>query len=452
MQLDWLKARQTKYTAYAAVYILVIIGVLGAINWLANRYNKSFDSTANKRYSLSDQTEKVVKNLSQDVTISYFDRSTDFQRAKDLLDRYANLSPRLRVEYVDPEKKPQLARSLDVRSYGTIYVQTGDRREEAKSLSEEELTSALVRSLKTEVRTVCAVTGSGERSLEDAERAGYSNLKEALERDNFQTRTISLLEKPEVPQECTVLLIGGPRFNYTEAAVNAIRTFAENGGSVLLMLDPPLQLGKEPIAENPLLVQLAQNWGVQYQKNLVIDSSGIGQLFGLSEIVPLVTEYTGHAIVREMKGVATAFPLARVVEAGGGAEGLVSTTGSSYATTNLSSPQVSVDSSKAQAGPFNLAAAGTLSGGNGKGRFVAVGSSGWVANNILRFNGNRDLALNMVNWLTADEDLISIRPKEPENRPLALSVAQMRLILWTSLIALPLIVVVAGVSVWWKRR
>ena len=66
--------RQTKFTAYASVYVLIILGVLGAINFLANRYNKSYDSTANKSFSLSDQTEKVVKNLTQDVKISYFDR------------------------------------------------------------------------------------------------------------------------------------------------------------------------------------------------------------------------------------------------------------------------------------------------------------------------------------------------------------------------------------------
>jgi ABC-type uncharacterized transport system involved in gliding motility auxiliary subunit len=93
MKLGWLKARQTKYTAYVSLYILVIVGVLSGANFLANRYNKSYDSTKNKRYSLSDQTDKVVKNLKQDVTITYFDRATEFERARDLLGRYGNLSP-----------------------------------------------------------------------------------------------------------------------------------------------------------------------------------------------------------------------------------------------------------------------------------------------------------------------------------------------------------------------
>jgi hypothetical protein len=88
MNSEWLKARQTRYGAYLATYLLVIVAVLGATNWLANRHNKSFDSTSNKRFSLSDQTIKIVKGLNRDVTITYFDKSNEFPRAKDLLDRH----------------------------------------------------------------------------------------------------------------------------------------------------------------------------------------------------------------------------------------------------------------------------------------------------------------------------------------------------------------------------
>ena len=161
MKLNWLKARQTRYTGYLTVYVLVILAVLVAANYLANQHNTSFDSTKNKRYSLSDQTAKVAKALKQDVSITYFDRSAEFPRARDLLDRYANLSPRLKVEYVDLEKKPQLARSLGVRTLGTIFVQAGAKREEAKSVTEEEITGALIRALKTGDRNACFVTGSG---------------------------------------------------------------------------------------------------------------------------------------------------------------------------------------------------------------------------------------------------------------------------------------------------
>src|ERR1700730_10363609 len=97
-----LKSRQTKYAAYAGTYILVIIAVLGAVNFLANRYDKSFDTTANKQFSLSDQSIKVVKNLNRDIHIKYFDETARFPQARDLLDRYSSLSPKVHVDFIDP--------------------------------------------------------------------------------------------------------------------------------------------------------------------------------------------------------------------------------------------------------------------------------------------------------------------------------------------------------------
>ncbi|HTA70983.1 MAG TPA: Gldg family protein, partial [Bryobacteraceae bacterium] len=106
MNTEWLKARQTKYAAYATTYILIILAVLVVANFLANRYNKTFDATSNKRYSLSDQTKKIAQGLKQDINIQYFDKPSGMQAGKDLLDRFALLSPKIHVEYIDYLKKP----------------------------------------------------------------------------------------------------------------------------------------------------------------------------------------------------------------------------------------------------------------------------------------------------------------------------------------------------------
>ena len=89
---------------------------------------------------------------------------------------------------------------------------------------------------------------------------------------------------------------------------------------------------------------------------------------------------------------------------------------------------------------------------NGNGRFVVVGSSRWVTNGFLRFNGNRDLFLNMINWLSSDEDLISIRPKEPTDNRLNMTARQMSVVEYTSVFMIPLLIIAAGVGVWWRRR
>src|ERR1700675_1049357 len=213
-------------------------------------------------------------------------------------------------------------------------------------------------------------------------------------------------------------------------------------------------MGKEEMQDNPGLDKMLESWGVTMDKDLALDTSGVGQIFGLSEVVPLVTSYESHPIVRDLKETATAFPLARTldVKSGGGAEKLLSTSDNSYATTNLSSAEIRIDPKKDKKGPLTLAAAGSVKTGPKEGRFVAVGSSNWVANNILRFNGNRDLFLNMMNWLSSDEDLISIRPKEPEDRPLNMNSRQMTMMFYFSVLMIPLLIVVSGVGVWWRRR
>lgn len=458
---NWMQARQTKYGAYAAIYTAVILGVLGAANWLANRHNKAYDSTSNKKFSLAEQTEKVVKGLANDAKILYFDRSQNFTQGKDLLDRYDVLSTKLAVDYVDVDKKPTLAKSYGIRTLGTVIVEANGKREEAKSVSEEEITSAIIRALKGGERTVCAVSGSGEHGLEDSGRGGYSRLKEALERSNYKTRVIKLIEKPEVPKDCTILVAGGPRFDYVQPIVDAIRKYFDEGGRVLLALDPPLKVGKEDIGENEALQKLLAEWGVTMSKNLILDTSGIGQLFGLSELVPLVTTYESHVIVRDMKETATAFPLARSLDVkapnGMTVEKLLSTSANAYGTANLSQAEIKLDPGKDTKGPFALAAAGSKTvAGSGenqpKPRFIVTGSSGFMANNLLGFNGNRDLTLNMFNWLSADEDLISIRPKDPQDRRLNLTRNQMRFVMYSSVFLVPLMVIAAGIGVWWRRR
>jgi ABC-type uncharacterized transport system involved in gliding motility auxiliary subunit len=252
--------------------------------------------------------------------------------------------------------------------------------------------------------------------------------------------------------------VGGPRYDDMEPAVKAIQAFVEGGGRALLLLDPPLKLGREETGDNAALVKVLESWGVTLNRNLVVDTSGVGQLFGLSEVVPLVTTYESHAIVREMKEVATAFPIVRSIDIKSTdkatAEKLLSSSGNSFATTNLSSQELRIDPAKDKKGPLTLAAAGSYNSGKEgeKGRFVVAGSSGWVSNNIIRFNGNRDLFLNMMNWLSSDEDLISIRPKEPEDRRISLNQRQMQSIFYSSVLLIPLLVVAGGVFVWWRRR
>ncbi len=465
----FLKTRQSKFGAFLAGYLLVVLAILGAVNYLANRYNKTKDLTASKLYSLSDQTVKIAKNLQSDVKIYDFDRSDAWTESrfgpspKDQLTRYSNLSPKIQVQFVDPVRTPMLAKQMNVTTLGTVIIETGGRHEEAKGLTEEEITNALIRALKPNKRTACFLTGNGEHDIENTAAEGMSAVKQALESSNFIVKTVSLLEKqPAVPADCTVLLVAGPKNDLIGVEIDAIKKFVEGGGRALFMLNP---LTKN--VDTTALAKLLDDWSVSVNDDLVVDLSGIGQLFGTDEFSPLVTKYENHAITREMRNTAALFPLARSVTPGTAKGGvtvdkLFGTSAKSYAVKDFRSGKVEINPKRDTAGPINLgvAAVYNVQGSSApdapkasNGRFVVTGSSRFVTNSTLGFpGGNKDLFLNMMNWLTNDEDLIAIRPKDVEDRRLSLNQAQMGRILYTNVFGLPLLIIALGAWVWWKRR
>lgn len=475
MTANWLKARATKYTAYAAVYILVVIAALAGINVLANRYDKSYDSTSSKKFSLSDQSIKVVKGLKQDVTFTFFGAQNEFPGARDVLDQYSNLSPKVHVNYIDPERKPQQAKSAGFRSDSPVLVESGTRREGAKRLDEEEITGALIRSLKSGERNFCMLSAAGERSIDDTEGNGLSIFKQLLERDNYKVRTETLrppaadASKPlaigqapaaatvEVPKDCTVLVIAGPKNDYPAPVVDAIKNYVEGGGRALILLDTTLKIGRsEPPAENQALLKLLADWGVTLDNDLVLDLSGIGRIFQLGPEIPFIVQYESHPITEPLTRAPTAFPLARSMEVKStdkaSVSKLIATTDASVGTDSIG-PRGQVDLKKGKKGPLTIAVAGTVNGAQ-QGRFVVIGTSEAAENSMLgsRSLANRDLLVNSGNWLASDEDLISIRPKGPEDRPLDMTAKKLNAAFWLSVVVFPLAVVGAGLATWWKRR
>ena len=450
-----MNARQKQYSLYSTFYVFVIIAVLGVVNYLANKNNKTFDTTSNKRYSLSDQTTKIVKGLSKDVQITYWDNQEGFGAAKDVLNQYTTLSSKLKVEYVDAIKKPALARAAGITNLGTIIVESGPKREEAKGLSEEQITSALVRVLKGTERMVCFAQGGGEKELDKSARDGYTAIKEMVERDNYKVDRVNLLETSEIPAKCTVLVVPGPKFDYPAASVDSLKKHVESGGKVLFMLDPPFNVEKMKISENKLLADVLGGWGVTLNKDLVVDLSRVGQMMGGAV---LANKYESHPVVREMAGrpVVMAFP--RSLEGKSTdkttVEKLFSSLSSSFALTDLSKAEIDPNPEKDKRGPFTMSVAGSYKTGqeNKDGRFVVVGNSSFIDNGNIQLYGNSDLFLNMLAWLSADEDLISIRPKDPEDRRIQLDQGQLNTMIAVSQFGLPLLALGAGVWIWRKRR
>ena len=485
MRLDFLKTRQAKSGSYMVTYVLVFAAILVAVNYLGVRYNKTYDATENKLYSLSDQSIKILNGLEQDLKIYYFDQTPSFERVRGSLVQYENASARVSVSYVDPDSRPELAREMNVRTYGTLYVEYAGNREEANSASEEDITNAIIRVKKGQEKTACFLTGHGEADPEDSGREGFAGAKEETEGANYKTQTVSLLENPEVPQDCTVLIVPGPANDYLEPEIGILTKYVESGGRMAFMLD---------YEKSPRLVEMLAGWGIRVKDDLIIDLSGIGQLFGGGPLTPLVAEYESHAITDVLENSATFFPMSRTVEPGDSADGwtatkLFSTTAGSFATEDLElvDEELKRNPDKETEGPISVGVAAVFDvpaeapsgdaeneneddeGENDEadaaasdddedeeeekqGRVVVVGTSVFARNNFLRRGSNLDLFLNILNWLSSDEDLISIRPKDPEDTPLDLSSSDMSRVFFLTVVGFPLVIIIVGINAWWRRR
>jgi ABC-type uncharacterized transport system involved in gliding motility auxiliary subunit len=258
-----------------------------------------------------------------------------------------------------------------------------------------------------------------------------------------------------IPPNCTMVVTAGPQNDYLPQEVEVLHKYIQGGGRALLMLDAGVEL--------PNLAKLLSDWNVTARNDLVIDMNPVAQIFGTSPAMPLIVKYGASPIVQPLTNRATLFPLSRSFEvgkeykAGASADSLCETSADSYDVTdfNPKMEKVAFRPGKDLKGPLAVAVAGTVTGQvekKSEGRFVATGTSLIAANSFLSFQGNRDFIMNSINWLSADEDLISIRPKPPESQHLTMTAQQMRQVLFLGVFGIPLFIVAAGVLVWWQRR
>jgi len=442
-------ARGTNLVVYTVIGLAIIV----LINWFGTQHVKRWDLTKNQNFSLSPQTVKLVKGLTQDVTIYVFDQNQHFQQQGDVLNLYSEASHRVSVRYVDPNRDPGLAKQFGVRSYGTIVVAAGEKHFEAQSTDEQGVTNALIRVLKGQ-SVIYFIQGHGEHDPAGTESDGYSDLKKALENENDKVDTLTLLQTMAIPGDATAVVIAGPQHDYLPQEVDVLQKYLSGGGRVMLFLDPGVEL--------PNLAKLTGDYNFTVQNDLVIDQNPVAQIFGTRPEMPLITKYGTSSITEPLRGTATLFPLSRSFEvsksykAGVTVDSLCDTSPESFGVANFnpSMHEIRFRPGTDLKGPLTVAVAADLSSpaeGKAGARLVAFGSSRMAANSILNFQGNRDLILNAMDWLSANESMMSVRPKPPASQHLNLTAQQMNSVLMR-LIAVPVVIIGAGILVWWGRR
>jgi ABC-type uncharacterized transport system involved in gliding motility auxiliary subunit len=470
--------RQARYGTLSMVSVLTVLGILLGLNYVASRQNKRWDLTASKEFELSDQTQKILRELKQPLKLMVFEREVRLQPFRDRLNEYTYLSKQVQVEYIDPDKQPSVAKQYQIQSYGTIAVDYQGRIERVTGTSEQDLTNGIIKAVTGQQKKIYFSLGHNEHDPTSAdERVGYNAASAALQTENYTVEKITLAQQPEIPADAAVVVVAGPSVDYLVPEIDALKRYLNKGGHLLLMLDPPDRTDSPPLTN---LIALAREWGVEVNDNVIVDQSSIGQLLGRGPGAPVAGSYPGHPITDRFN-VITSFPLARsVTPATGGqrtAQSIVETSQQSWAESDVKAlaerrPVGFDEGTTDKRGPVSVAAAistdapeqpaaptptpGTPPPPDApkrETRLVVFGDSDFASNDGLgTAPGNRDLFLNTLNWLAQQENLISIRPKAPDDRRVTLTEDQQSMVMIFSIILLPGIVLASGVYSWWRRR
>jgi ABC-type uncharacterized transport system involved in gliding motility auxiliary subunit len=447
--------RTTRYGLNTAVMVLLLLGIVGLVEAVSYRHSARLDLTENKRNSLSPQTVQLLRGLKMDVSAVAFFRSDQPGKrvAEDLLKQYQRYAGnKLTYRVVDPDREPGLARRYGVESYGTVVLETKDRSEKVLDAEEEKLTNGLVKLTREGKRVVYVVQGHGEHDLNSSDRPGFSEAKTAMERANYEVKPLVLARQDKIPDDASVVVVAGPRSDLLKPELDALAAYIGRNGKLLVMIDPSI-VGNVQV---DALARFLAQYGFDVGNNLVVELNPIGRLFGIGPEVPIIQQYEGHPITRDMGGITTLFPLTRTVEpakappAGTTVQALAKTSAESWGETDrgsLQAGQVKPDPQDPK-GPLTVAAVATKN----KARIVVYGTSNLSANQFLNLQGNRDFFLNTVSWLAEQEDLIAIRPKDTKQTPVFLTSQQAQMVFLVPVVVLPGLVLLGGVLTVVRRR
>ena len=444
--------RSTRIGANSLLMIVLFIGILGIVNFLAARHSIRWDLSENQNFSLDPQTHRVLRNLPREVRITVFTREKDagYQSYKERLDSYRQASSKISVEFVDPERQPKIALNYGITRTDTAVFESDGRNVRVNAPSEAELTGALIRVSQDGKKRVLFLDGHGEPSLDDRERTGLSGARELLFKQGYDVGTLSLLTETAVPDQTAILVVAGPRRPVTTEEQERVYTYVENGGHLLLLIDPDTQ------AElNPLL----RRWGLGVGPGALVDLRDRLAQGDLTSL--LVRTFTEHEITQDLSA-AVLFPLARHItfdEQIGSAWDyvpLARTSPNSWAETDLKGRVVNLDEKEDIKGPLPMAAAlaPKVAPPEGKPRpaIVIIGNSTFATNAFVNFPGNSDFFLHSVGWLAEERNILAIVPKDSALRMFTPNPLQERALLYLQVILLPATMLFSGFMVWRKRR
>lgn len=446
-----LSSREVRYGTNSAVMSLAFLGILALINVLANRFDQRLDLTQNHLYTLSPLSIQIVRELTTPVQVYAFYKSGQAGRGQleDLLKLYASESNgKVSYEFVDPDLKPGLARQYNVQTAPAVVLVGNGKQQTLGAFDEGAMTSGLLKLTRNRAEVVYYLTGHGELNFTGVDVNGASALKSALEADNYVVNPLNLAATVKVPADAAAIIVAGPTTPLLPQEVTALEQYLDGGGKALFLVDKRQRAVLEPVAER---------YGVEIGNGVVVDPA---QNVNYDPLTPVINQYRASPITKDLPMLI--FPGATSVSPMKNApkdlqiQPLAQTTAQSWLETDAR--VVHFDPGVDPQGPLSVAvsvtklpAASASSSASGT-RAVFIGDVVAATNSATQLAGDRDVVVNSINWLTANEDLIQVEAKTAANQSMNLTSTQLNLLLFGSTLILPIAVLVVGAVIWWNRR
>ena len=457
MARETLTSRSQRLRIALAVPALLAIFLLG--QGILDAYGLRLDLSAERRYTLSDNANKILDGLPADVRIIAFLRSQDprNQHIDNLLRQVERRSPRVSIQRVEVNRHPALAREYGVDSYGALVVESDGRRRVFSNPREEILMAALLQVTRQQRKTVGWVVGHGEGALDERERnRGYSVARAFLEQEYYEVRPISLITN-EVPHEISVLIIAGPDKSFLPEELVNLDRYLQRPGQALVMLDP---------FRAPDLAAFLRKYDVDLPDDVVLDPNS--RLYGGEHLTMQISvERRDHPIIGPLDAPPL-FSLTRSVGTVGGqpdteAVSFLRTSDESWATRDSSVVRTGTPrfvAGRDRPGPVSVGMeiafrVVTPPGADPRqGRLLVYGNSEFANNFFIEFLGNKDLFLNSVNWLAREQQALASRPRTQELglQQFYLSEEQGSTLYWVAAVLQPALFAAIGLLLVWRRR
>jgi ABC-type uncharacterized transport system involved in gliding motility auxiliary subunit len=438
------------------LFALLLLLAAAAIGYLSTRYARESDWTANGRTSLSAESRAVLAQLTGPVEIvSYASPQGDLrQTVAGFLQRYQTVKPDLSLRFVDPQLDPAKMRELGITVDGALILHYKDREQRLDELSERSLTNALERLVRGGDRIVAFVSGDGERRADGQANADLGTFITQLEARGMRAVPLNFAQVSAVPEHTDLVVLASPTLALAPGAVQALVGYVQNGGNLLWLT--------EPANDNLGLKPLADALGVRVLPGVLVDGSGTA--LGLHDPRMIARgDYPPQAITQGFT-LTTLFPqvssLAQVARAGWAVKPFLRSGAQSWTEFRP------IDNDKPSDIRFN-ASAGELKGpldfgfalsrlspspDKSEQRAVVIGDGDFLSNTFLGNGGNRALGERVFDWLLGDDKLVNLPPRGAPDRLLQTSQTELNTISVGFLIALPLLLLLIGGLVVWRRR